>query len=194
MNTVEGFVTLAELPKTSRPAIELRLQLMRKSWPKYVALNCWHMNQEESAAMWNIYLKSNEGVAIQSTYKRLRESLIDDENIYLGKVKYINYQTDIINVGNMLTPFVHKRKSFEHEKEVRGLVIKMPSNEKGIDFTKETIADGLRIKVNMETMIERIYIAPACPGWYEELVKSVVSKYGCAFEIRHSALDDPPLF
>lgn len=195
MNTVEGFVSFADLPKAARPAIELQMQRMRKSWPKYVALNCWHMNQEESAAMWNIYLKSNEGVAIQSTYRKLRESLIDDEVIFLGKVEYINYQTDIINAGNILTPFLHKRKSFEYEKEVRGLITKIPTTEKGMDFTKETITEkGLRIKVNMETLVERIYVAPTCQKWYVELVKSVVSKYGYDFEIKHSALDDPPIY
>ena len=35
------------------------------------AVNCWHINEHESAAMWDLYLKSNEGIAIQSTYQKL---------------------------------------------------------------------------------------------------------------------------
>jgi hypothetical protein len=195
MSLTQGFDIFAdEIPEKARPAVKLKLQQMRKSWPKYVALNCWHMNEWESAAMWNIYLKSNEGVAIRSTYKRLRESLIDDQDVYLGKVKYINYQTDYIDVDNILTPFLHKRKSFEHEKEVRGLVTKVPISEKEIDYKKETITNGLRIRVNMETLVERIYVAPNCPEWFEQVVRSVVSKYGYKFEIKHSALDDVPIF
>ena len=27
-------------------------------------VNCWHMNNYESAAMWNLYIKNREGVAI----------------------------------------------------------------------------------------------------------------------------------
>ena len=27
---------------------------------KEVAVNCWHLNEHESAAMWKVYLKSNE--------------------------------------------------------------------------------------------------------------------------------------
>ena len=36
-------------------------------------VNCWHMNDFESAAMWRLYLKSNEGIAIQSTFRRLKK-------------------------------------------------------------------------------------------------------------------------
>lgn len=39
-----------------------------------ICVNSWHMNNYESAAMWKIYLKSNEGIAIQSTYKRFVKS------------------------------------------------------------------------------------------------------------------------
>src|ERR1700682_6410865 len=40
---------------------------------RYMAINCWHINPHESAAMWRLYLKSNEGISIQSTYKYLSE-------------------------------------------------------------------------------------------------------------------------
>jgi len=94
---------------------------------RHIAINCWHMNEHESAAMWKLYLKSNEGVSIQSTYANLRQSFIDDENIYLGVVQYIDYEAEWIRTGNnMLAAFMHKRKSFEHEREIRALVMKWP--------------------------------------------------------------------
>lgn len=34
-------------------------------------VNSWHMQNHESAAMWRLYLKSDEGLAIQSTTGRL---------------------------------------------------------------------------------------------------------------------------
>src|SRR5438876_753236 len=40
-----------------------------------VAVNCWHMNDHESAAMWPLYVQGNEGVAIQSTVGRLKRAL-----------------------------------------------------------------------------------------------------------------------
>lgn len=97
---------------------------INKQWPKYIAINCWHMNEHESAAMWKLYLKSNEGIAVQSSYNKLRDCIIDDEQVLVGMVKYLDYEAEHIDPGNILSAFVYKRKSFEHEREVRALVIK----------------------------------------------------------------------
>src|SRR5206468_2123167 len=40
-------------------------------------IHCWHENNCESAAMWRLYLQSNEGVAIRSTKGKLRRVLHD---------------------------------------------------------------------------------------------------------------------
>jgi len=37
--------------------------------------NCWHMNDSESDAMWKVYLKGSQGIAIQSTVARIKSSL-----------------------------------------------------------------------------------------------------------------------
>ena len=42
---------------------------------EFTSVNCWHMNKYESMAMWEIYIKNNEGIAIKSSIKRLNESL-----------------------------------------------------------------------------------------------------------------------
>jgi hypothetical protein len=39
----------------------------------HIFINSWHESQHESAAMWRLYLKSNEGIAIQSTFGRLKD-------------------------------------------------------------------------------------------------------------------------
>lgn len=167
---------------------------INKNWPRYTAINCWHMNNHESAAMWDLYLKSNEGVAIQSTYSKLKKSLTDEQDTYLGVVKYIDYDTEHLDSGNILSPFVHKRKSFEHEREVRALNLKWPAGDKGMDFTQETIDFGVEIKTDLEVLIEKIYVAPNSPEWFAELVRSAVNRYGYKFKVEHSRLNDSPLF
>jgi hypothetical protein len=162
--------------------------------PRHIALSCWHMNEYESAAMWKLYIESNEGVAVQSTFRRLRESLIDDEQIHLGVVNYIDYQTEGIDARNLMTPFMYKRKSYEHEREVRALIMKIPVNERGADLSAEGITNGLSIRVDMSILVERIFVAPYCPAWFEELVRSVIAKYSYAFDVVHSILDQQPLF
>ena len=167
---------------------------MHRNWPKFNAINCWHMNEHESAAMWKLYLKSDEGIAIQSTYRSLRDSITDDEKVFLGVVKYIDYDQERIDAGNLFAPFVHKRKSFEHEREVRAMVTKWPTGESGFAFDQETISQGLKIKVDVERLIEKIYIAPSAPDWFSGLVSDVVQRYGYKFEVVHSKLNEQPVF
>jgi hypothetical protein len=159
-----------------------------KEWLKFSAINCWHMNEHESAAMWKLYLKSNEGIAVQSTYQSLRDSLIDEEKAFLGIVKYIDYEKDSIDSANVFSAFVHKRKSFEHEREVRALVLKVPARD------EETIAHGLKIKVDLERLVKAIYVAPSAPSWFAELVDALIQRYGYHFQVKHSNLDEQPLF
>lgn len=170
------------------------LSEINKHWPKYIAINCWHMNEHESAAMWKLYLQSDEGIAIQSTYKKLKDCFVGEEKIYLGIVKYIDYERESIDEGNVLSAFVHKRTSFEHEKEVRALTTKWPTGENRLDFWQETMDNGITVKVDIEALIERIYVAPSALDWFAELVKAVVTRYGYQFEVVHSKLNEQPLF
>lgn len=167
---------------------------INRRWPKFNAINCWHMNDHESAAMWKLYLKSDEGIAIQSTYKKLKDAITDDEHFFLGVVKYIDYEREWIDAGNLLSPFVHKRKSFEHEREVRAVVTKWPTGESGFDFTQETIAHGLQLRVDLERLVENIYVAPSAPDWLSGLVSAVVQRYGYSFSVVHSRLNEQPVF
>ena len=102
---------------------------------KWTMALCWHMNDHESSAMWKLYSKSNEAIAIQSTYTILKESLYDNEDIFIGLVSYIDYDKEWLPEGNHFYPFVHKRKSFEHERELRGLIQKIPTKDGCIDHS-----------------------------------------------------------
>jgi hypothetical protein len=103
-----------------------------KNLCKYAAITCWHVNEYESAAMWDLYLKTGEGIAIQSTYQRLYNCLHNSaEAIRLGLVRYIDYDKDgFLNAGNMVEAFIHKRKSYSHENELRAAIFKLPPTYK----------------------------------------------------------------
>ena len=153
--------------------------------PKFMAISCWHMNQHESAAMWKLYLKNcQEGIALQTTYRKLQESLTNSqERILLGLVRYIDYETEGFDDNYLLDPFIHKRKNFEHENEVRAIVVKGNAS-----------AEGVKIRVDLERLIERIYVSPSAPRWFAELTSSVANKYGYSFLVEPSRLDESPLF
>ena len=39
----------------------------------YMLINCWHINQCESSAMWKLYSQCNEAIAIQTTFGNLKK-------------------------------------------------------------------------------------------------------------------------
>ena len=167
-----------------------------EDWRRWVAINCWHANAHESAAMWHLYLKSNEGIAIRSSYNRLISSFATaTDDIYVGMVRYIDYETEWIPEGNAFYPFVHKRKSFAHENEIRAVINRTPPL-KGhlLDLSQPTITDGISIPLDLEQLIEHIFVAPDTPPWLTRLVESVARKYAINATVKTSTLSNDPVY
>lgn len=154
-----------------------------KSHRENVVISSWHTNQYESFAMWQIFTKNNEGLAIQSTIGRLKEALQKEKHTqqYIGEVNYIDYKKELIPFDDAFFPFLFKRKSFQYENEIRVIS----------DVTSQNliINDGLKINVDIDKMIEKIYIHPKSENWYKKLVIEVVSKIGFDFDIEKSDLE-----
>lgn len=174
------------------------LQQMSKfmEWTRYwTYVNCWHMNNAESAAMWKLYAQTDEAVAIQSTYSKLHKNLGKD--IYVGVVHYIDYEKDWLPEGNLFWPYVHKRKSFEHEKELRVLIQNLPVQDepgKGIDYSCHNYELGKSVKVDLKDLIENVHVSPTAPSWFFKVVAGVAKRYGYDFEIKKSNLAKEPVF
>jgi hypothetical protein len=136
-----------DVPADEREAYVLGVHhraVANRQQPKFMAVSCWHMNQYESAAMWRLYLKSDEGLAIQTRYATLREAVTDETISFMGVVRYIDYEKQWFQEGNVLTAFMHKRRSFEHEREVRIIVPKWPA-----DWSQQTIDQGINLRVDL---------------------------------------------
>lgn len=154
-----------------------------KSHREKVAVSSWHINEYESFAMWQIFTQNSEGLAIQSTVERLKKSLDSERNHeqYIGEVNYIDYKKEYIPFDDMFFPFLFKRKSFQYEREVRIISDVTQSNIK--------LNDGLKINVDINQLIEKIYIHPKSENWYKNLVIELVSKLGFDFKIEKSDLE-----
>lgn len=172
-------------------------------------INCWHVNESESAAMWQLYLKSNKGIAVQSTFKRLKESIVKKENVNFGLIHYVDdYDKEIkpmdfihndICFWHVLAPFIFKRKCFEHEKELRAFILTAPSTEQAkreyaTTLTVKEIPEGLYVKVNLEMLIEKVLVSPTAKAGFENSVKSIIKKHGLAIEVVPSSLADNPIY
>ena len=156
---------------------------------QWTFINCWHMNEVESAAMWKVYTQTNEAVAIQSTYQILQNLL--PENTYIGVVKYIDYETEWLPENNAMYPYVHKRKSFSYERELRAVIYDFPSDR--IKYLANP-DDGRVVPIDVPTLVQGVYVAPTSPNWFRSLVKNVLSKYDLSIQVAVSVLDRPPTF
>jgi hypothetical protein len=165
--------------------------LPRFNIDKYL-INCWHVNEHESAAMWKLYFSSNEAVCIQSTYSRLRLCL--PNCVLIGEVNYIDYETQGVNVDNAFNFIIHKRKSFEHERELRAIFWESDGSAEAQPYKAQIEPTGLAIKVSLPTLVENIYVSPTAPHWFGRLVAAVTAKYGFTFSVKQSNLAATPLF
>ena len=165
---------------------------LRRWVRRWMMISCWHMNEHESAAMWKLYARTNEAICIQSTFERLRQCL--DNQVYIGEVHYIDYEAEWIPENNLFYPFLHKRKSFEHERELRAVKWLVPKGEHGLDWEAGAPEGGVCEQVNLSHLIEVIYVAPTSPKWFLELVVRVTKKYGLDKNIIQSSLDREPIY
>lgn len=156
---------------------------------KNVFVNCWHLNEEQSAAMWDLYVKSGEGIAVQTTFGRVKRSLnCCGKDIYIGKVGYIDHLKEENYIGDKILPFFTKRLSFKHEEEVR--VVYSALDEKGFwdDATKYEDMHGINLKVDLNELIESIYISPDAPPWFASVVEVILEKFNIDAKVIHSKL------
>ena len=133
--------------------------------------------------MWQIFTQNSEGLAIQSTIGRLQNALHPETNFnqYIGEVNYIDYKKEYIPFDDMFFPFLFKRKSFQYEREVR-IISDVADNTIKIN-------DGLKINVDINELIEKIYIHPKSENWYKNLVIQLVKQLGFNFTIEKSDLE-----
>jgi hypothetical protein len=145
--------------------------------------------------MWELYGKDNKGIAIQTTFRKLRDSL--KKNIWLSMVNYIDYENDEIRID--LPPhafFWFKRNSFSYEKEVRALFLShegSPDHDT-ISWDTPLLKAGKWVNVDLPVLIEKIYINPNAPSWHEGLVNKVNSTYGYSFPVTKSDLAKDPVY
>jgi hypothetical protein len=134
-------------------------------------VNCWYLGNQESEAIWRLYCPGNNGVAIQTSYRKLVKSIENDAELYIGRVTYIDYELQGFPMGNFFYPVMHKRISFAHEQEVRLVKIQVPDN---LGMQNEICYSGISIDWLVEPVIEAIYVDPYAPEYFFEAVSAIV--------------------
>lgn len=103
-------------------------------------------------AQWHVYAK--DGVAIRSTPKRIRMALGEDvvESGLIGTIQY-NDGDKPFDESAFLRPYLIKRRCYDHEKEVRVVLPRRPTDD----------AVGLKLRIDGRKLISAIQISPLLP-------------------------------
>jgi hypothetical protein len=169
-------------------------------------ISCWHASHAESAAMWGLYAE-RAGIAVLTTYQRLRSAIGEvstseqgAKNIYVGRVRYADYSTSFIPEDNTFDAFMHKRHSYEHEREVRLIVSEVPTRHDpacGVDGVMDLDAPspaGVGVPVNLHALVAEIRVSPTAPLWMHEAVLAVTHRFGLDVAVRQSDLARDPVY
>jgi hypothetical protein len=151
-------------------------------------VNCWHMNEHESLAMWKLYATHQDSVCIQSRCSRLVQLLPGDA--FVGTVKYIDYNSQRIDWGNALEYIAHKRLSFYHERELRAVLWKASMTRK----YKKVGEVGLIVPADVNYLIENIYVNPNADGLLVDVLEGLRSSYGLTAPILKSDVNAGPTY
>ncbi len=171
-----------------------------------LVVNCWSLGEKESEYMWEEYARNEFWVAISSTIGKLRSSLYGDPNqLWIGVVEYIDFETHDMTIYDdnqaVKRAFLKIDRKFEDECELR--ICAMNDNtmshfnqdgsaasenqKKGLGRF-DPFRPGLYIKVDLNKLIESIYVAPGSPGWFLDLLERMAKRYGLDVPILLSEL------
>lgn len=180
--------TTLPLPKVMPETAMERSQRIIKLWRRQTFVNCWSVSEHESHALWRIYCRTNEGVAIQTTLTRLRES------VGLLPLYRVTYE---IPGSRMQTPTLpdlvsKKRPMFAYEQEVRIVQV----NEGKHDADSDDVPLGTTIDWDPAKHIESIRVHPEADYSFMETVITTVGYYAPALNgrVEWSDMNAPPPF
>ncbi len=145
-------------------------------------VSCWHEGEHESDAMWKLYSGGGQGIAIESTVGQLRRALDIAEDFQIDRVRYMDFERDPIQKGYRHHRLFVKRKSFEHEKEVRGTILLQEEGK------------GIPVRCNLDSLINRIHISPLVETFVKDAVEALCAGKTHRLDkpVLQSSLYDPP--
>ncbi|MDR5887327.1 hypothetical protein [Vreelandella janggokensis] len=148
---------------------------------KRTFVSCWHESEHESEAMWRLYSSFiDNAVAIRTSYQSLYTALGRNPSINIGRIEYIDMKRNYAGVNDA---FWRKRKSFEHEREVRAIFS---------DF--ECQKTGKLTPCDLNVLIEEVFVSPRAPSWFVALVNDINDKYSIKVKVSPSELVEEPFF
>ena len=178
----------------ARGEIDYDYEQFKRRMRESVFINCWHRNQDDSAAMWALYGKSDCAVALTTTVGQLGDTLKaahTEHEAWIARVEYVKHWRDPkLDISpDYARIFAYKTKAYEYEKEVRVIIDRTGAHDR-IGGDHEA---GIVIPVDGTRLLRSIVIAPDAPPWFEKLVRQSALRYGIKAPVRRSRLATDPI-
>lgn len=170
-----------------------------------LAVNCWFADRTESVQMWQTYVGSEEGVAIESSCELLVKNLAHREYARIGLVRYVDFEQEDMGLylGNQAIERAYlKRPEFSGERELRiatmNLVAPGCLNPDGTPPTPQQLAGpgmfdpvrpGFFIQANVGSLVRLARLAPGASETFADEVRTAVATAGLAFPVERSVLE-----
>jgi hypothetical protein len=189
---LEGTLTDGEIwfdPPTDGHPLQLRdatadpiAQMMRHT--AYV--QCWCMGAE-SMAMWDLYGKTQDSVAVTTTVGQLKHQLSKDtRSVYMAEVEYVDWSESRILKG-VFDPVLRKVQGYEHESEMRLFFWNVAGITADGIYHPDQTPQGLTFSVNPKEMIDAIWIGPRDAARTQSMVEALIAQYKLDVPIRVSS-------
>lgn len=178
---------LSDLAETDIEQALAKVNSADLSFDRIRYVSCWHMNEGESAAMWDLYCSREAGIAITTSGLTLNDLADSIEGAVFEKVEYLDYERDSVLKAER-DPALCKRRSFSHENEAR--LVLLPSFE-AVDAEYFAPKAGLTVNIEPSTFIEEVYLAPTVSSDFAERIRAHLKTAQVECNVRQSDLYTP---
>jgi len=95
-------------------------EFIHQEMRRHTFISCWYMGENESSVMWRGYTNVKSGIAIRTSYARLRNQLEKNQKMFIiGKVEYRDYKVEALSDFDTYIRFFSKDRIFARESEFR---------------------------------------------------------------------------
>lgn len=176
---------------TNLPQSQLKKMKKLEAQRQKLFVSCWHINNEtDSAALWKVYMKSDEGIAVQTTVKKLITVLEASDKDIPFDLASVDYDTKklfskttkpdgkTLWVPKYADVLFTKRSCFKYENELRVMVAFHNPKSTGFDWRD----------LDINSLIESIRVNSEAPTWVVSLVRDLAKSYNIECKIYKSKI------
>lgn len=168
----------------------------------FICVNCWNINYDENKLMWDKYTDDKFGIAIRTNIDSLINAFkYTREEIYIGRIKYVDHSTFINEQSNPFSfAFLKDKELYAWENELRLISfvckeceafnkfnnIKSVRDFFTINFDELKGVDHQFIDVDLNMLLGEVIVSPWADNKYVDYIRSYLNNNGIKTLVKES--------